>query len=216
MALHKKIIWKIAVGIVIVIALWFVFYELYWKYQPTLNPKPQYFMTIKGNVSPSLIGKVRLKWVARYASSDVRCDKTYNYIEGVSGWRYMDIPYIAKLSSSGSYALKIPLDYYQSGGYCSWQISEIDDYSGVTSESQYGSLWQFYPCGTSVSCTGLNNIAPNPLIYNLKAVTDNLCHYRNYYQLQCEMLISSSAFSDNANIPRNNSYTFIENYKLSS
>jgi len=218
MTRRKKTLLWLAIFVIVIAVLWgFIAGKDYFnnlKYKPVLNPNPQHFMTIHGHVSPELIGKVRLKWVAVYASSDARCDVMRGELEGAISWRWIDVPYIIKPSASGNYSVKIPLDYYQPG-YCKWQIIDIEDHTGNAPESEFDDIAQFYPCGTSATCIGgNNNVAPNPLIYSLKATMHNICYYKAQETLSCGASPYYS-FSNNGNIPRNHNYDFIETYDLS-
>ena len=216
MTRRKKTLLWLAIFVIMVAVIWgFIAVKDYFnnlKYKPVVNPNPQYFMTIHGSISPTLIGKVRLKWVAVYASSEAQCDVTYDTFEGIVGWRTVEVPYIAKPLASGDYSFKIPIDYYQPG-YCKWQIINIADDSGTQTVGG-STLAQFYPCGGSATCGGLGNTAPNPLIYSLKARIDNVCKYSAHNILDCSPSPYTS-FSNNENVPRNHNYNFIETYQLS-
>ena len=93
------------------------------KFQPVVNPNPNYFMTVKGHVAPELAGTVRLVWVTEYYTANPECEVVTNQFEGVRNAREVENTLIVKPNSSGNYEYKIPLDKYLPG-FCRWQVSD--------------------------------------------------------------------------------------------
>jgi hypothetical protein len=54
------------------------------KFQPVVNPNPNYFMTVKRHVAPELAGKVKLVWVTTYYTTNQKCNESINKFEGIS------------------------------------------------------------------------------------------------------------------------------------
>ena len=177
------------------------------KFQPVINPHPQYFMTVKGHIAPELVSKIKLKWQAVYSTTNSACDETYNKFEGVVGWRQIIKNFEATVDKQGDYEIKIPLDHYQLG-FCQWKISMILDYSGI--ENHGSSVAQFYPCGKSASCELLDKSLPGS--YITKSLSTNICRYDTKKQLLCQTNDNSYGFSDAQQIPRDDNYELIESY----
>jgi hypothetical protein len=180
-----------------------------WKYAPTINPQPKYFMTVKGNVDPKLIGKIDIGMQAIYSTTVKNCDKTYNALEGVRGWRQKEIMfYPENIEKNGNYKIEIPLDYFTSG-VCSWMIAAIRDYSGAPEEIGNG-LVIFSPCGSSSTCQIYNADNIENEKYALQSTRNNYCYYKNN-KLSCTLGYSSD-FNSTALIPRKNNYLLVENF----
>jgi len=177
------------------------------KFQPVVNPSPNYFMTVKGHVAPELLSKINLKWQAIYSTTNPACDKTYNKFEGVVGWRQVALNFETHVDKQGNYEIKIPLDHYRQG-FCQWKISMLIDYSGISNHGS--SIAQFYPCGKSQSCIGRNDSPPDP--YVTKVLFMNVCKYDLKTQLSCTLNNKSYGFNDGQQIPRNNNYLLTESY----
>ena len=117
---RKHILPIIALSLLAIGGGYYSFSQL--KYQPKINPNPKYFITVKGHVSPRLKDKITLEWISEFATTNPKCDKTVNYLEGV------DVPRISKknysIDSRTVYQKQIPLNYYFPG-YCAWMLKDI-------------------------------------------------------------------------------------------
>jgi len=94
------------------------------RYHPAKNPQPKYFLTVKGHVDPKLKNDLKLEWGTSYATTNPKCNKTYNWLEGVSGERIENLNYAVTFSSNGDYQLRIPIDGLIPG-YCGWEVGDV-------------------------------------------------------------------------------------------
>ena len=94
---------------------------------PVENTHPKYFMTVKGNIAPALKDKVKLKWVASYYTTNPKCRRTINKLEGISSYLERDFTYQVKPDDKGNFNFKIPLDRFEPG-ICNWQMLNIEYY----------------------------------------------------------------------------------------
>ena len=93
----------------------------YWKYTPQRNPHPQYFMTVSGNVDPSLVGRINLRWQGQYESINPACDTAGKaWIEGAYTSRMIKVIKPVEINRNGAYKFVFILDAYQPG-FCQWQ-----------------------------------------------------------------------------------------------
>ncbi|MCK4870925.1 MAG: hypothetical protein KAS93_07435 [Gammaproteobacteria bacterium] len=90
------------------------------KYAPRLNPKPKYFLTIKGQTNKHLHAII---FTAIYATTNQKCNIIINKFEGASASRQTKINYPLPLRQN-SYNINIPLDLIQKN-LCSWKIQAI-------------------------------------------------------------------------------------------
>lgn len=180
----------------------------YWHYQPHLNPNPQYYMVIKGHVAPELVGKVQLKWRATYSSTIKACDKTYNWFEGVDGWRWVTDYFTARVDERGDYLVKIPLDKYRPG-FCRWQIASVDDEAGTNFDGM--TIANFYPCGSSISCEMHDTKLER---FKTKAHYARRCILDHGKLMSCKLNKNATNFSNNLVLPRQNNYIMIENFTI--
>ena len=95
--------------------------------QPLLNPSPQYFMTVQGQVDPALIPRLQLHWVATYQTNNPQCNVEINELEGVDSQLYIKKHIPITPDARGNYQLKIPLDKYMPGK-CKWKIRSTSYY----------------------------------------------------------------------------------------
>ena len=185
----------------------------YWKYTPQRNPHPQYFMTVSGNVDPSLRDKVHLKWTATYSTTKRACDKTYNHFEGVVGWRWITRTFTTQVDHTGHYQLRIPLDHYKPG-YCGWKIASINDCSGIGPGCD--GITEFYPCGNSILCEVTTSEPSSKNVVTHTAHYINVCKQQRNGQWHCPPQDSSNNLSNSSFIPRKQNYQFIETFQISS
>lgn len=109
-------------------ALWK--YHQWRLYSPTINPNPQYFLTVHGHVDPGMRRDLSIQWHASYMTTNDACksnsswSNTWFSDEPVSDhFYYFDYP--VKIESNGSYQLKIPMDAVVAGS-CRWKLDGLD------------------------------------------------------------------------------------------
>ena len=126
MVVLKKTLRNIAIGTIIaIVVVVSVYGYFYWKYAPHLNPKPQYFMTVKGYIDPAVKDQVQLTWIMRYYSNNPNCEITVNWLEGVSVPRERDDVAHVTPNSTGHYQYQFALDKYNTG-FCEWRVIALD------------------------------------------------------------------------------------------
>lgn len=91
------------------------------KFKPVLNPTPKYFITYKGFIDPSLNHLVKLTILTIYTSTNPKCRKEINKLEGVSAPRERLHYSYVKPGPSGHFSYKVPLDKFTLG-FCKWRI----------------------------------------------------------------------------------------------
>lgn len=116
--MRKK--WYALIAIVIIIAGYSVFH--YIRYSPHLNPHPQYFVTIKGTVSPELQDKIR--FYMRYATRAKRCEHQ-GFNVNYSSARADKIK--PRFNNKNEFSIVVPLDKYKPG-WCEWNASDFGYY----------------------------------------------------------------------------------------
>jgi hypothetical protein len=167
---------------------------------------------VKGVVDLQLIGKINIALQAVYTTTNKECDKTYNKIEGVRGWRQKDVIFQPNdFSKNGQYEFKIPFDYYQKG-FCQWNITSVNDYSGAQANKGYFTLLQFIPCGNSETCSAYLGRVPKN--YSLRAYFQNKCYINSKKKFICRASGDSILFSSTSVVSRNNHYTYINNFSM--
>ena len=200
----KKRYWTL-LTIVIISLLYYAYH--YWKYTPQRNPHPQYFMTVSGNVAPSLRDKVHLKWTATYSTTKRACDKTYNHFEGVVGWRWVTRTFTAQVDHTGHYQLRIPLDYYKPG-YCGWAMESM---AFKTNNDSPIDITEFGPCGNSATCM-VDTYKITPFV--MTATNTLACKkYSNDKLYSCSLVNILRTYNSTMIVPRTQSYQFILNVK---
>jgi len=130
------------------------------KFQPVVNPNPNYFMTVKGHVAPELAGKVKLVWVTEYYTANPECEVVTNQFEGVRNAREIKNSLVVKPNSTGNYEYKIPLDKYLPG-FCRWQVGQTLFNLGNIKENTVVSFFDPKPLKSkksilSAECYGTN------------------------------------------------------------
>ncbi len=95
------------------------------QYAPVLNPHPQYFFTIKGHMDKALTATMTPRFYASFQSSNDKCLRLDNWLEGAHGPRIVNKMY-SNMDTNGNYFIKIPIDKYKPG-MCGWMISEISE-----------------------------------------------------------------------------------------
>ena len=96
-----------------------------YKKKPKLNPNPQYFLTIKGYISPKLSRTIQLAFEQTYAARNNKCSKVTNVLAGFESLPAKHDTYHIKPDKKGYYQVMIPMDKYLPG-YCNWQPWELE------------------------------------------------------------------------------------------
>lgn len=94
------------------------------RYEPQLNPKPQYFVTMEGLLDPKLLEKGTFTLGIAYVTHNDDCRKIINPLEGVYTARVKEESIIVKIDQNHHYGYKIPIDKYLPG-YCQWEATAM-------------------------------------------------------------------------------------------
>lgn len=127
MALKKLIKW-IAPSVLVLGILILVLHHLWLKHEakPIINPQPQYFVTIKGNIQPNMPYPMTVMYRATYGGYNPKCAVHGSWLN-MSGLDYMPgkpVYYPIHPDKQGNYIVKIPIDAYLPGK-CQWKLAWI-------------------------------------------------------------------------------------------
>lgn len=182
------------------------------KYEPVVNAHPKYFVIVHGEITPSLYGKINIGIQAVYTTRNKVCDKTYNKLEGVRGWRQKSEIFKPNgITEKGRYVYKIPLDKFKKG-LCNWSVFRLNAYYG----SQFlSTMMDFSPCGgDSVVC---ETMASEGVFKVKKYVTSIknkiICTEDKSKGYICDGGFLNS-FGSNLAVPDNKNYYLSEKYLL--
>ena len=101
-------------------AITFIKLDRMHHYGPRINPYAKYFMTIKGRIAPSLVGKVKLTWQSTFSTTARACSPHLYYVEGSPSSRSKTFKYHFKPNKKGYFTGRIPLDHLLTG-LCQWR-----------------------------------------------------------------------------------------------
>ncbi|MSP53372.1 MAG: hypothetical protein EXR81_03865 [Gammaproteobacteria bacterium] len=112
------------------------------KFQPVLDPHPNYFITYKGFIDPSLNHLVKLIILTVYTTTNPACEKDINPLEGVSAPRQQVQYTYVQPDTTGHFSYQLPMDKYLPG-VCGWKISWANyNDSGSTNLDHFSSaVW---------------------------------------------------------------------------
>jgi len=89
---------------------------------PVKNSRPKDFLDISGHIAPALHHYVSFRIIQTYVSTNPRCAKTTNTIEGIKEPPSFSTTYPAQPNASGTYHIRIPLDAFIPGP-CHWKAT---------------------------------------------------------------------------------------------
>ena len=117
---------KVILGTIVLGLAWLGVTKAYHTYlhHPRINPKPKYYLTVKGHIDPSLKHRVKLTWIADYETTNPKCEVDVNWLEGGYIPREKFLLVKSHPDKQGNYQDKIPLNYYLRG-YCGWQLFTV-------------------------------------------------------------------------------------------
>jgi hypothetical protein len=166
-------------------------YHLY-LYTPRVNPKPKYFINVKGEINTKISKKIKLMWVITYRSTNKSCARTINWFEGVTIPRITKIKINAMPNKVGQYHQKIYLDRYRPGD-CQWQPMNIS----------YKLFLNGKEVNTILNDIVFDNSSKKPLKNSQRmnwVCSNNKCH-----------LTSLKLMKKNSRVPANENYAYIVN-----
>jgi hypothetical protein len=176
------------------------------KSKPQTNPHPKYFVTISGHINPKLSKPIYLGFWARYGAINPKCKVWINRLEGVKGMPAKTQFFKPSPNTKGDYAIKIPIDRYQSG-MCDWKMAEVDmtaSFKPINSDySKNGWNWQVIVFGSPKE--GLPGL---PVNKNFTATLNSEQCHKVGFNMCGDML--SGTYSKVSIIQKNN-YHFIQN-----
>lgn len=109
------------------------------SYKPKLNTKPKHFLTIKGHIDKSLLGKISLK--IEQVTSTAKCFYNTNVLAGSESSYSIKDRYRARANKNGNYEIRIPINRYEKGK-CHWKpyLTSWDVTYKSSGKKNYGPL----------------------------------------------------------------------------
>ena len=133
------------------------------KYQPVVNPHPQYFVTVSGHIDPQLAKAAHLSWGTTALTQNPKCNiHSQDKIKNLLPQQNDITTYPVKTDAQGNYQIKIPIDRYLPG-FCQWRMRIMFykmQYFGnipIAIFSQKYKKLQNRSAGTDIDCYTNNN-----------------------------------------------------------
>ncbi len=140
---QRRLLWVVLILVFFKVGFW-----IHHKYNdiiPWQNSKPNYYLTVKGKIDPTLKNKVSIQFNDEFYTNNKACQHIDNIFDAMEGIRlryktqnhYKILP-----DAQGNFTLQIPIDRY-ANRRCHWEISNISYsiyYNGKdqTFESSFG------------------------------------------------------------------------------
>jgi hypothetical protein len=157
-----------------------------WKYAPTINPQPKYFMTVKVNIDPVLKKNLKIDLNVVYETSNPVCKIWPNGQVNEGGVKSNRVEIKNSTIDNDGQTYKFALDYYLSGR-CKWQVSYF------YYQFYYNNLLRTADANTSVGFSNESNNSANNSIKQYWLCSANRCSVTNESALSFPSSLSSGS-----------------------